>query len=351
MSAGDTARRWIKFAAAVLVYYSGGLALFRRWRASKSGHQLRILAYHGIADEPRYLSMCVPVRQFARQMRFIASQYRAVTMEAIERVLDSGRPPREDLVVITLDDGYRDNYTHAFRIAGEHGIPITVYLATGYVDSGKPTFIHALMLAVDAGRTDTLDLSDAGVGVFDLTSHQAREHALRQIDAHAKTLAFDGQQALLERIVQRLGADATAIFSDRMLTWDQIREMRTLGACFGGHTVSHPVLSRLDAAAAEREIRDCRERIAAELGDAATTFAYPYGGRDAISDSVVALVGALGYRSAVTLYPDRPSAAARHALGRMMVSEEMSSNPWGGHSDAVFACEVAGFFESVLGRA
>lgn len=351
MSLQETVKRWIKFAVAVLVYYSGGLALFRRWRASMRGHQLRLLAYHGIADAPRYLSMCVPVQHFARQMRFIGSHYHAVSMKEVERLLDSGHPPQHDTVIVTLDDGYRDNYTHAFPIAAEHGIPITVYLATGYIDSGKPTFIHALMLAIDASRTETLDLTDPGLGVFDLTSPAAREHALRQIDAYAKTLAFDPQRALLGSILERLGTDARSVLCDRMLTWDQIREMRNGGACFGGHTVSHPVLSRLDAAAAEREIRECRERIAAELGEAATTFAYPYGGKDAISDSVVALVSAIGYRSAVTLYPSRPNAAARYALGRMMVSEEMSSNPWGRHSDAVFACELSGFFESLLGRA
>src|SRR5437762_508457 len=98
MSARDAVKRWIKFALAVLVYYSGGLMLFRRWRASNAGHQLRILAYHGIADTPRYLSMCVPVQHFARQMRFIGSHYRAITMQAVEGLLDSGRPPEEDLV-------------------------------------------------------------------------------------------------------------------------------------------------------------------------------------------------------------------------------------------------------------
>ena len=61
-----------------------------------------------------------------------------------------------------------------------------------------------------------------------------------------------------------------------MLTWDEVRHASKLTTC-GGHSHTHPIMSRLDADAADREIRTCKDRIAAETGRTPTTFAYPNG--------------------------------------------------------------------------
>ena len=37
---------------------------------------------------------------------------------------------------ITFDDGYRDNYTHAFPVLARLGLRATVYVSTAYVETG-----------------------------------------------------------------------------------------------------------------------------------------------------------------------------------------------------------------------
>ena len=71
-----------------------------------------------------------------------------------------------------------------------------------------------------------------------------------------------------------LGAPPTR--ERQMLNWDEVRRTMDLTR-YGGHTHTHPILSRLDRDAAEREIRTCRDRIADETGRAPTLFAYPNG--------------------------------------------------------------------------
>jgi peptidoglycan/xylan/chitin deacetylase (PgdA/CDA1 family) len=342
---------WLKFALAVLIYYSGGLSLFRRWRAHRHGPQLRILAYHSVADSPRYLNMSVPCASFARQMRHLSQHYHAVTMREIEALLERGEPPTRDLVVVTLDDGYRDNYSQALPLAVAYGIPLTMFVATYYVDSDTPTLIYALMLAFDATVTARVDLTDLGLRAFDFHTHREREQAISDIDGKAKSLPFANRQGFVNEVVRRLDLDPTdPLFRDRMVTWDQVREMRRAGACIGAHTVTHPVLSRISLDDAVREIRDSRDRVSQELAEPVTSFAYPYGGRHDINEDVLRIVSRLGFRSAVTLYPDTPEPNKRWTLGRMLVSDEMSSTPWGSFSDAVFACEVSGLFETLARR-
>ncbi|MEV7423256.1 polysaccharide deacetylase family protein [Streptomyces sp. NPDC091212] len=64
---------------------------------------------------------------------------------------------------------------------------------------------------------------------------------------------------------------------DTMLDWDQVRELARAGTEIGGHSHTHPQLDQLDGARLGFEAGRCRELLAAELGAAPASFAYPYG--------------------------------------------------------------------------
>lgn len=64
---------------------------------------------------------------------------------------------------------------------------------------------------------------------------------------------------------------------DTMLDWDQVRQLAAAGVEIGGHSHTHPQLDQLgDRRLGEEAVR-CREIVAAELGAAPVSFAYPYG--------------------------------------------------------------------------
>jgi peptidoglycan/xylan/chitin deacetylase (PgdA/CDA1 family) len=82
-----------------------------------------------------------------------------------------------------------------------------------------------------------------------------------------------------------------------MLDSDQLLEMSQAGMEIGGHTRHHCRLAEIGAAQLQDQIRGCREDLEQILGDAVTSFAYPYGSH---SDQVVAATRAAGYRIACT---------------------------------------------------
>ena len=60
------------------------------------------------------------------------------------------------------------------------------------------------------------------------------------------------------------------------LTWDEVRELRKHGVCFGSHTVTHPQLTYLDAAGVKSELVRSKQALEDNLGEAVDSFAYPY---------------------------------------------------------------------------
>lgn len=63
----------------------------------------------------------------------------------------------------------------------------------------------------------------------------------------------------------------------RLMTWEELREIRAFGVEIGGHTLSHPHLSALTEEEQRQEIFGCKAALEDGLGETITAFAYPYG--------------------------------------------------------------------------
>ena len=85
------------------------------------------------------------------------------------------------------------------------------------------------------------------------------------------------------------------------LTVDQVREMAAAGWEVGSHSLSHPILTSLDAPHLRTEIVDSRKKLEKLLGVPILTFAYPFGNVGSASIDYVkfagyiAAMGATGY--------------------------------------------------------
>jgi peptidoglycan/xylan/chitin deacetylase (PgdA/CDA1 family) len=90
--------------------------------------------------------------------------------------------------------------------------------------------------------------------------------------------------------------DAEKGIETRWMTWDQVRSLRVAGHEIGSHTETHVDLGVVSREEARREIGDASARIDAELREHSGLFAYPYGGRDNMSDENHSLVKELGLR-------------------------------------------------------
>lgn len=84
-----------------------------------------------------------------------------------------------------------------------------------------------------------------------------------------------------------------------MLDSGRLLEIRQAGMEIGGHTRHHCRLAEIDAAQLPDQIRGCREDLEQILGEAVTSFAYPYGSH---TDQVVAATRDAGYQVACTTH-------------------------------------------------
>lgn len=99
-----------------------------------------ILMYHRVNDALTPSGLIISRRKFEEQMRYLKRFCQVVRLEDLldaysnKRELPRRRKPQ---VVITLDDGYRDNYLNAFPVLKKFGLPATIFLATGFIGKDR----------------------------------------------------------------------------------------------------------------------------------------------------------------------------------------------------------------------
>ncbi len=277
-----------------------------------------ILCYHRVVErlpaDPYQLlnpyDLCVDVRRFRHHMEHVARRYHVVPLDDLVAALP-GRHPTRPMVAVTFDDGYADNYEHALPVLRRVGVPATVFLATGNIDSGAAFWWDRLAwhLPRYAGRRLPAALAGDESDVVPDTPEQL-SRLYRTVHSRLWVLDASARDAALDALGDGAG-DAP-----RPLTWAEARRMVAAGISLGGHSVSHPSLVALSDAALRDEVGRCREAITAQVGAAPTVFAYPFGHVD---DRVAAAVAAAGYRAAVTVNWARCDAAAPYWLPRLSI--------------------------------
>jgi peptidoglycan/xylan/chitin deacetylase (PgdA/CDA1 family) len=285
------------------VVTQGLLELFEpvcRWATRRS---VRTLMYHRFSrvPAPRRLGAAV----FESQIRFLKEHFEPCSLRQATARLRSGNPLPPNLVVVTVDDGYSDFYSVAYPILRRHRIPATLYVTTGFADQTMWMWFDALRyylrhaphrrysITVDGHRHDIV-----------LGDEDAREAAWHQLgDACLPLTPAARTQALAaveEAVGVRLPPRPTTEFSG--MTWDEIRNLDPELIEIGGHTRTHPVLSRCSQEEIESEVVASKSAIEREIGRPVVSFAYPNGQVDDYDDRVVSAVRRARYDNAVVAY-------------------------------------------------
>jgi peptidoglycan/xylan/chitin deacetylase (PgdA/CDA1 family) len=100
------------------------------------------------------------------------------------------------------------------------------------------------------------------------------------------------------------------------MTWPDVRRCGANGATFGAHTVTHPILSRLDDQNARDEITTSWKRVQEETTAVSRVFCYPNGGSTDYTGREVRVLAEAGFTAAVTTVQDYAASPA-YGEGRL----------------------------------
>ncbi len=199
---------------------------------------LRVLMYHKVNDLPNN-RMSIPTSLFDEQMAQLRELgYRVVGLDAVLDHYLRRQPLPPGAVLITFDDGYRDNLENAAPVLRRHGYPAVQFVPIAYVGESRP-LPHETMLAARGVRNPTVD-------------------------------------------------------------WEEIRELEAYDVRVESHGISHKPLAELEIDEAAREIAISKLKLEERLGRPVRAFSYVKGSEADYKPVHPSLVRQAGYDIAFT---------------------------------------------------
>ena len=288
------------------------LGVFRllRWI---NRNKVIIIYLHGVADPGpgekwRPLRLPHSASLFERQLEIIARNYSFVSIDDAVAMIAGDKDIEPYSVVLTFDDGYRNNMTEALPLARERGIKPTFYIATGFANNRKPFWFDRFDYVVQQ-ITEPVSVSIADKSYEFVPGDRERQaETYSQLRNHAKAhfesdqefaRFFDECCSTLER---QFGQAIEQIQQgDKWCGTLDDSDLHSIAnsneVSIGSHTVDHIRMDKMPAQECHDQLLESRQYLETATGMACEHFCYPNG---SFNDAVSRLVEDAGYASAVT---------------------------------------------------
>lgn len=274
----------------------------------------RILMYHGVGLQG--------AQALAEQLHYLVRHFKVVSLETILDRLTNGSFPPAHEIVLTFDDGLRNNLTVVYPILRQLQVPATMFVCPALVESGAWLWNHEMRC-----RMQTLAAPDLAELRMKLLAPGMSVDAIVE---WMKTLRL--QQRLMAEVTIRqatAGFQPTATQREAfdIMDWDDLRSLDRNLITVGSHTLSHPILTTLNADEIESEILESRACLEQRLQRKADFFCYPNGAYDKRAYQLVQKT----YRAAVTTESgviDSGQGLDLHRLPRIPSAESAALTAW-----------------------
>jgi peptidoglycan/xylan/chitin deacetylase (PgdA/CDA1 family) len=164
---------------------------------------MRILMYHEVTKDKPADIHAVSEAQFRSQMSWLREA--GFTTVGLSHLLSAstggashGLPANG--LVITFDDGYRDNYTTAWPILAEYGLSATIFLVAGRMGLTSDWRAGALSQSPLLSWAEAREMAKAGIG---LGSHTVSHSDLASLDLPGADRELREARDLIEQALGR----------------------------------------------------------------------------------------------------------------------------------------------------
>ena len=178
--------RWLLATAAVLLIAVIGFvgSLFH---AAKGG--VPVLNYHQINDTEKN-ALTVNTEQFEAQMKYLSENgYTAITPADMLDAWENGTQLPEKPVIITFDDGYLDNYNHAFPVLEKYQLKATIFLISDYVNT-YPNYL-TWSAVQDMQQSGLIDFESHTLSHEELTKAPDLDEAKHQLTGSKQAIEWN----------------------------------------------------------------------------------------------------------------------------------------------------------------
>lgn len=309
-----------------------------------------VLTYHGVLPEGYRVadsfldSTLITVEAFRSQIKTLRASYNIISPEQFRRWLHGLSDLPERAVLLTCDDGLRNNLTVMAPLLEQEGLQGTFFVTPPSAEDAPQMlwYIELYLMLMECRKSNSA-LEWLGMHVPAIENGpKGRRSQWLLLMSQLSTLDAPQRAEFLQKAVEwwGLAPDWKKRYLDdpllrqrfQLLGVKELRQLAGAGMTIGAHTQTHPELSRQPDSLARREIFDCRRELELSTGTAVWALAYPFGNPVVVGDREFRFAREAGYECAFMNVSGALSAADRFALPRVHVTADMNLSTFEAHA-------------------
>jgi len=247
------------------------------WLLRLSGQRLLVPLYHLVSDAPvphvQHLYPVKTVAQFSHDLDFLLKHYQPIDLPELLRLLQAGRQPARNAVLLTFDDGLREFHDVVAPVLRARGVPAVCFLNSDFLDNQGLFYRYQASLLLEVLSREAHLAQAPAVRVWQ-AAHAAPGQSLR---AAVLSIAYP-QRAALSELAALLGVDFGQYLRTQQpyLSTPQVLALQDQGFHFGAHSCDHPEYRLISLAEQLRQTHDSLAAVATAFQPACQSFAFPF---------------------------------------------------------------------------
>jgi peptidoglycan/xylan/chitin deacetylase (PgdA/CDA1 family) len=253
----------------------------------------RILFWHGVSNNPhQFIELeSIDTIDFKKQIEYLNKYFNIISMDEFYQKYIDDKLGKKD-IILTFDDGYKNNLQVLVPIMNKLNLPITVFITTNNITTGNLFPTSILRLLVYGSSLYAIDIPSIDKS-FSIKTDKDKLNATKEISNLLKTLPNDQVNIICTEMVENISKDEykrlKKIYKSLLpLNWDEVRELKKQGVTIGSHCMDHICCHENQSKEIIKyQISESKKIIEKELNIQCDYFAYPNGNYTNFSNTCV----------------------------------------------------------------
>jgi peptidoglycan/xylan/chitin deacetylase (PgdA/CDA1 family) len=267
-----------------------------------------VLFYHGVEErirDPRVQSVHLPFSVFEQHISYLRKHFEIISLGDLLESFTQGYSLEPNQIVLTFDDGYKNNLTVVSPFLTSLNVPFSVFVSTRHISERLRFPTYYVRAALYHCKQKTIRIFDK---IIDISTDAKRTAALTSILGNVKRLPHDKVEKMLDEIISILPKDQwselDALYSsDEPMNWIDVRKLHDKGADVGSHSHDHFIFhDNQSKQEIDHQLMTSKKLISENIGGC-DFIAYPNGSKRDIFPGALARVIESKYLLGFTTIP------------------------------------------------
>ncbi len=230
--------------------------------------------------------------EFEQAIVWLKENTRIISEDELLDFVARKKGPGRLSVLVTFDDGYRDNYALAYPILKKHGVPAVFFLPSKMIDDRAMGWWDLSAFILKHTKKQQIDL---GGRRFSLPGE--RDQAIAFFHKTMQLERYETTKDLVAEVAKACEVELPAreAREKELMSWAEVREVADGGVTISSHTHTHRVLATLDPASQREELALSKAMLEEKIGRPVRSIAYPVGGYSHFTAETRNLARDVGY--------------------------------------------------------